>query len=221
LLQNGAATREQLSQAFGDSAEFALRVDEAYGNDQSDTSRTDAFTTYIYNAALQRNPSTTEGDTARDDLDLANAKGLNETVTAARTLAVNLLSQNNYRQTQRNDKEFVEDLYQTFLRHPADEAGRDYWKDQIPLQGRAAVLNAFAATPAFEEEARALYREVLWLIGDHLGTPRLIAERTGKLEGVKRSDYLPFGESANQLGGRAVTQGYVSESVRQGFTSYE
>jgi RHS repeat-associated protein len=49
----------------------------------------------------------------------------------------------------------------------------------------------------------------------------MIAKRTGKLEGITRSDYLPFGESANQLGGRAATQGYVNESVRQGFTGYE
>jgi RHS repeat-associated protein len=66
-----------------------------------------------------------------------------------------------------------------------------------------------------------LYREIFWLISDHLGTPRMIAERTGKLEGIKRSDYLPFGESANALGGRATSQGYASESVRQGFTGYE
>jgi RHS repeat-associated protein len=49
----------------------------------------------------------------------------------------------------------------------------------------------------------------------------MIAERTGKLEGVKRNDYLPFGESANGLGGRATTQGYAGESVRQGFGGYE
>jgi hypothetical protein len=58
LLQSGAATREELSQAFADSAEFALRTQEAYGNDASETSRTDAFTTYIYNAALQHDPLT-------------------------------------------------------------------------------------------------------------------------------------------------------------------
>jgi hypothetical protein len=29
---------------------------------------------------------------------------------------------------------------------------------------------------------------------DHPGEPRLIAEKKGKLEGVKRSDYIPFGE---------------------------
>jgi hypothetical protein len=37
-------------------------------------------------------------------------------------------------------------------------------------------------------------------------TLRLMAERTGKLEGVKRNDYLPFGEQI-QVGvsGRATT----------------
>ena len=41
------------------------------------------------------------------------------------------------------------------------------------------------------------------------------------MAGIKRSDYLPYGESANALGGRSGTQGYVSESVRQGFGTYE
>jgi RHS repeat-associated protein len=81
-------------------------------------------------------------------------------------------------------------------------------------------LNAFAAAPAFEEEARALYREVLWLIGDHLGTPRLIAERTGKAEGIKRRDFLPFGEELT-VGGRSESPSYGQASPRQSFTGYE
>jgi hypothetical protein len=36
--------------------------------------------------------------------------------------------------------------------------------------------------------------DVEWLVADHLGTPRMIAERTGALAGIKRHDYLPFGE---------------------------
>ena len=122
LIANGAVTRDEVREEFANSVEFALRVQELYGNDASDISRTDAFTTYIYNAALQRDPSTAERDTARNDLDLANAKGVNETVTAARALAVNLLSQNNYQQ-QRAAYNYVLDLYATFLRYPADEAG--------------------------------------------------------------------------------------------------
>ena len=86
---------------------------------------------------------------------------------------------------------------------------------------RNTVLEEFLSKAAYNERSGALYREIYLLISDHLGTPRMIAERTGKLEGIKRSDYLPYGESANALGERAQSQGYAGESVRQGFTGYE
>jgi len=70
--------------------------------------------------------------------------------------------------------------------------------------------------------ASTLYRETLWLTSDHLGTPRMIAERTGTLSGIKRHDYLPFGEEVLAgIGGRTSAQGYVADSVRQQFTGYE
>jgi hypothetical protein len=53
-----------------------------------------------------------------------------------------------------------------------------------------------------------LYCEIYWFISDHLGTPRLIAERTGSLTGIKRNDYLPFGEELFAgTGGRSGLQG--------------
>lgn len=64
--------------------------------------------------------------------------------------------------------------------------------------------------------------EVQWLISDHLGTPRMIVDKTGSLSGVKRHDYLPFGEEIPAyMGGRTPQQGYVSDSVRQKFTGKE
>ena len=70
--------------------------------------------------------------------------------------------------------------------------------------------------------------DVEWLVTDQLGTPRMIADATGSLAGIKRHDYLPFGEElfANQ-GGRATTQGYTpsgslpADGSRQKFTSKE
>ena len=35
-----------------------------------------------------------------------------------------------------------------------------------------------------------------WLVSDQLGTPRMVIDRTGSLSGVRRHDYLPFGEDA-------------------------
>ena len=64
--------------------------------------------------------------------------------------------------------------------------------------------------------------DIEWLVGDHLGTPRMIVDKTGTLAGVKRHDYLPFGEEIFAgIGGRTTGQGYVGDNVRQKYTKYE
>ena len=85
------------------------------------------------------------------------------------------------------------------------------------------MLSAFATSPAFRELSGTLYRETFWLVSDHLGTPRMVADKTGSLAGVKRHDYLPFGEELYaDTGGRATQQGYgAADNVRQQFTGYE
>jgi RHS repeat-associated protein len=64
---------------------------------------------------------------------------------------------------------------------------------------------------------------VNWLIADQLGTPRMIADKTGSLAGMSRHDYFPFGEEIfAATGTRTTTQGYnQSDGVRQSFTGYE
>ncbi|HEV2704922.1 MAG TPA: RHS repeat-associated core domain-containing protein, partial [Pyrinomonadaceae bacterium] len=64
--------------------------------------------------------------------------------------------------------------------------------------------------------------DINWLVSDHLGTPRMIVDKTGSLSGIKRHDYLPFGEElAAGAGGRSAEQGYIAEPIRQKFTQYE
>ena len=62
-----------------------------------------------------------------------------------------------------------------------------------------------------------------WLVTDHLGTPRMVVDRSGSLAGIKRHDYLPFGEElfagANAV--RTIGNGYVADKVRQQFGTYE
>jgi RHS repeat-associated protein len=65
--------------------------------------------------------------------------------------------------------------------------------------------------------------DIEWLVTDHLGTPRMVADATGTLTSIKRHDYLPFGEElfAGQCG-RTSQQGYsVNDGVRQKFTQKE
>jgi RHS repeat-associated protein len=74
---------------------------------------------------------------------------------------------------------------------------------------------------------------IKWAVADHLGTPRMIVDKSGALldntstsavnEGVERHDYLPFGEELFAgLGIRhTTTTGYAGNSIRKKFTGYE
>jgi RHS repeat-associated protein len=63
--------------------------------------------------------------------------------------------------------------------------------------------------------------QVNWIVPDHLGTPRMIADQTGSLANVKRHDYLPFGEEIGLIGGRTGAKGFMNDGMRQKFTGYE
>src|SRR5262249_22746717 len=61
-----------------------------------------------------------------------------------------------------------------------------------------------------------------WLAQDHLGSTRMVVDRSGSLGGVKRHDYAPFGEELSAgVGIRSASNGYSGDSVRQKFTSKE
>ena len=63
--------------------------------------------------------------------------------------------------------------------------------------------------------------DVRWLVADQLGTPRMVVDRTGSLAGVRRHDYLPFGEEIQASAWRTQERGYKDDTVRQRFTGYE
>lgn len=63
---------------------------------------------------------------------------------------------------------------------------------------------------------------VEWVMPDQLGTPRMVADKTGSLAGMKRHDYLPFGEELYAgTGNRTAQNGYAGDGIRQQFTQYE
>jgi RHS repeat-associated protein len=175
---------------------------------------------------LHRGASGSEDTAAISMFDTAGATGQANVVTTAGNWARGLFNSSEY--TSRpglTPHDFVYDLYQAFLPYAPDQGGWDWWTSQVGSnwQNKQTVLDAFINAGPYGQTAGTLYREVFWLMPDQLGTPRMIAERTGSLVGIKRHDYLPFGEElfAGQ-GVRTTTQGYsANESVRQKFTQKE
>jgi RHS repeat-associated protein len=63
---------------------------------------------------------------------------------------------------------------------------------------------------------------IRWLVTDQLGTPRMEVDGTGSLSGMKRHDYLPFGEELFAgMGVRSEGNGYTADCVRQRYSGKE
>jgi RHS repeat-associated protein len=63
---------------------------------------------------------------------------------------------------------------------------------------------------------------VKWLVQDHLGSTRMVVDRSGSLGGVRRHDFAPFGEELSAgVGIRSASLGYGGDLVRQKFGSKE
>jgi RHS repeat-associated protein len=65
-------------------------------------------------------------------------------------------------------------------------------------------------------------RQLQWLVQDHLGSTRMVVDRSGSLGGTRRHDFAPFGEELSAgVGIRSASNGYIGDSVRQKFGSKE
>ncbi len=203
--------------------EFTTIVAATWGaNTTGENERSEHFLWNVYLGAQGYMPSAAQMQPQSDALNTASAQGEEAVISKAKEIARAQIEATAYTARNRTDSEYVTDLYEAFWQRSPDGSELSRWMSKVTSQGRASVLTSFADSTAFREVAGTLYRETLWLIPDQLGTPRMIAERTGSLAGIKRHDYLPFGEEifAN-TGGRTSAQGYVSDSLRQQFTSYE
>jgi RHS repeat-associated protein len=65
-------------------------------------------------------------------------------------------------------------------------------------------------------------RQLQWLVQDHLGSTRMVVDRSGSLGGIRRHDFAPFGEELFAGAAiRSASNGYSGDSVRQKFTGKE
>jgi RHS repeat-associated protein len=221
-----ASSRVNVCNAFEASSEFQTLVATLYGTAASDNERTEHLVNNFYLGARGTNATPTELQQQRDALNAAAAQGLSQVQAQAETFGRGLFA-GQVNDGSISNTQYVTNLYEAFLQRGPDAGGLGFWAGQASVgTGRQNVLNAFATCPPFRELAGALYREANWLVADHLGTPRMIANKSGSLASVKRHDYLPFGEEiggslVGLVGGRTTGQGYVGDTVRQKFTGYE
>jgi RHS repeat-associated protein len=216
------SSRENVCNAFEASAEFQTLVATLYGTAASDNERTEHLVNNFYLGAYGRNATSAELQQQRDALNAAAAQGQAQVQAQAETFGRSLfVSQIN--DAGLSNTQYVTNLYEAFLQRGPDAGGLSFWAGQASVgQGRQNVLDQFASCSPFRELAGTLYREANWLVADHLGTPRMVVNKSGSLSGVKRHDYLPFGEELSAgPGGRTTTQGYTGDSVRQKFTLKE
>ncbi len=214
--------RINVCNAFEASGEFLTLVNTLYGTATSDGQRTENYVTNFYQGALARPPDSNELATNSATLNNAAGQGQSQVISAAETMGRSLFA-SQVNDASLSNTQYVTNLYEGFLQRGPDAGGLSFWSGQASVgSGRQNVLNAFATSSAFRELAGTLYREAYWLVADHLGTPRMVVNKSGSLASVKRHDYLPFGEELyTGTGGRTTTQGYSNDSVRQKFTSKE
>jgi RHS repeat-associated protein len=195
--------------SFEVSTEFQTLSGTVYGSAPGgDNQRVDHFIQAFYQGALQREPTSAETQNKRQRLNNAAAVSQEQVVAEAQNIGVEIFESTNYNNS-RTDQQYVRDLYEAFLQRAPDGPGLSFWLSKTQNEGRAAALNAFKVSTEYSELAGTLYRETFWLVSDHLGTPRMIVDKSGSLAGVKRHDYLPFGQEIGVgVGGRATAQGY-------------
>jgi RHS repeat-associated protein len=213
--------RAAVRDGFAYSGEFSGLVSRIYGIATDDNQRTLLFVYKLY-SALGRDPSSSELSQGIDRLNAAALQGQNQVIAEAQAFAREIFTSTEYANRNRSDRDFVMDLYLATVQRAPDSSGWDAWTAAVASAGRPAVREGFLAGGEFQYLAGTLYREEFWLVNDRLGTPRMIVDKSGSLAGVKRHDYLPFGEELYAgIGGRTTQQGYTGDSVRQHFTGYE
>ena len=209
--------------SFEVSSEFATLGETVYGTASAgDNQRVDHFIDEFYLGAYNSFPTTAQKQQQEQRLNNAAAVSQDQVKAEARLIGAEIFQATNYNSTH-TDSQYVTDLYEAFLQRAPDGPGQSFWLSKVQNEGRASALAGFQNSTEFGELAGTLYRETFWLVSDHLGTARMVVDKSGSLAGVKRHDYLPFGEELLAgTGGRATTQGYsASDNVRQKFTSKE
>jgi len=158
------------------------------------------FVESCYWGALGRQPTADEESQESIALRSEQSSGQSRLLTEAQRFGKSLFNSDEYAQRNRSDREYIHDLYWSFLQRSADERGYQFWLDNLQQHGRAAVLEAFAGSQEFVQHVGELCQTgaqteaVQWQLTDHTGSVRVILNETANV--LARHDYLPFGDYA-------------------------
>jgi ELWxxDGT repeat protein len=103
----------------------------------------------------------------------AQCKGSPDVIAEVESISKAFLNGSEYQARQRNDEDFIGDLYNTFLRRGGDLAGVNYWLSQLRagLKTRDQLRRDFIASPEFSSRVQRILSEGC------LMQPNLIAPR--------------------------------------------
>lgn len=109
----------------------------------------DQFVANFFNWTLLRTPSGNEPTFWNDQLRVAYAQGQTSLKLAAVELGKTLFESAEYASRQRNNSEYVYDLYKTYLMRDPDSAGWTHWTGEVSNSGRENVRRAFEESSEF------------------------------------------------------------------------
>lgn len=186
----------------------------------------DQFVGDFYQGALARQPNRTELATWKDRLTKAQARGGGYLLAEAQALGDALFNSAEYAARARTDRDFVYDIYKSYLQREPDQGGWDAWTNAVPVYGRAAVRQGFVTSSEFGDNVALLCVTsgtggVRYLLMDHQGSIRVVMNEAGAV--VARHDMLPYGEEIwAGAGMRTAAQGYAqTDEVRQHYALTE
>lgn len=103
----------------------------------------DQFVQNFFYWAFLRYPNATELQYWDDILRSAYSQGQSALVVSGRELGMTLFESAEYAARNRSDRDYVYDLYKTYLLRDPDQGGWDFWTSVVPGAGRENVRHAF------------------------------------------------------------------------------
>jgi RHS repeat-associated protein len=136
----------------GQNVNWAQRYEyDRYGNRKNAFSYTaEQFVRNFFQSALNRQPNSSELQTWLTTLQNAYTQGQAAFLTAMQNLGEALFSSQEYVNRNRNNHDYVYDLYKAYLVRDPDSSGWAFWESQVANNGRVQVRTAFAVSTEFK-----------------------------------------------------------------------